>query len=313
MFGRRRFRILSVDGGGVRGSFPAAFLARMEELLGKDANISDYFDLCVGTSAGAVISLGLGAGLNAREIFVEYEAACRNIFGASKIVGRLSTARQKQSRMLAAFTEVLGERRLSDSRLNLLLTSYDLISQRPALYKTPHKKRNAQYSDVRMVDVAMGAAAIPVVLPAYDAPDGRKLVDGVVVANDPTVLGIVEAINCYGAQPRDIDVLSIGCLYDEYDFRKDLDGWTEWLPVLPFVLIRAQETTTQAIAHQLLGDNRRNLFRYNPAVPPHKYDYDDITIVPELRQLASCEAEQAFAELKNVFFQKRRSNYESNF
>ena len=302
MFGKKRFRILSIDGGGVRGSFPAAFLAHLEEKLGKNCNIGDYFDLCVGTSAGAVIALALGAGLNAREIFVEYEAACRNIFGSSKIIGRLATARQKQNRMLTAFTEVLGDRRLSDSQVKLLLVSYDLIGQRPALYKTPFGKNMEQYSDVRMVDVAMGSAAIPIVLPAYDAPDGRKLVDGVVVANDPTVLGIVEAINRYGIKLEQIDVLSIGCLYDEYDFHKNIDSWAEWLPVLPFVLIRAQETTTQFIANQLLGENRKNLFRFNPAVAPLKYDYDDIAIVPELRQIAVREADKAFSELKPIFF-----------
>ncbi|MFA6074819.1 MAG: patatin-like phospholipase family protein [Negativicutes bacterium] len=305
MFGKKRFRILSIDGGGVRGCFPAAFLARLEQLLGNNTNIGGYFDLCVGTSAGAVIALALGAGLNAHEIFVEYEAACRNIFGSSKIIGRLLTARQKQAKMLTAFTEVLGDRRLSDSKVNLLLTSYDLIEQRPALYKTPFTENIDGYSDVRMVDVAMGAAAVPVILPAYDSPDGRKLVDGVVVANDPTVLGIIEAINRYRIKPEDIDVLSIGCLFDEYDFHKNIDGWAEWLPLLPFVLIRAQETTTQVIALQLLGNNRKNLFRFNPAVPPLKYDYDDITIVPELRRLAAQEADKAFLELKSVFLKNK--------
>ena len=298
----KRFRILSIDGGGVRGSFPAAFLAQLEEKLGNNTNIADYFDLCVGTSAGAVIALALGAGLNAREVFVEYEAACRNIFGSSKIIGRLSTSRQKQSRMLAAFTEVLGDRRLSDSKVNLLLTSYDLIGQQPALYKTPNPNCSENYSDVRMVDVAMGAAAIPVILPAYDSPDGKKLVDGVIVANDPTVLGIIEAINRYGIKPEKIDVMSIGCLYDQYDFHKNIDSWAEWLPLLPFVLIRAQEATTQAVAYQLLGKNRKNLFRFNPAVAPLKYDYDDIAIVPELRQIAVREADLALAELLPIFF-----------
>ena len=298
---KRRFKILSIDGGGTRGGFPAAFLATIEERLRLD-NIGDYFDLCVGTSAGAIISLGLGSGLNARDVFVEYETACRNIFGVNKIAGRLVPPRMKQARMLAALTAVLGDKRMSDSKVDLLVTTYDLVNQQPALYKTPHCASKECYSDVRMVDVAMGAAAIPVIFPAYDAPDGRKLVDGLVVANDPTLFGIIEAVRYYRQDPDNVDVLSIGCLHDEYDFHKNIDGWAEWLPILPHVLIRAQETTSQALAKELLGSSHRNLFRYNPAVPPQKYEYDDVAIIPELRRIAAAEAEKACAELQEKFF-----------
>ncbi|MGB0083753.1 MAG: patatin-like phospholipase family protein, partial [Rhodomicrobiaceae bacterium] len=51
-------RILSIDGGGIRGVFPAAFLARLEEYL--DHPIGWYFDLIAGTSTGGIIAIGLG-------------------------------------------------------------------------------------------------------------------------------------------------------------------------------------------------------------------------------------------------------------
>ena len=52
------FRILSIDGGGIKGIFPAAFLAEIELLTGKSA--ANHFDLIVGTSTGGIIALGLG-------------------------------------------------------------------------------------------------------------------------------------------------------------------------------------------------------------------------------------------------------------
>lgn len=67
---QRRFQILSLDGGGIRGLFAAAILARWEENLG--APIANHFDLVTGTSTGGIIALGLGLGLRPREIVQFY-------------------------------------------------------------------------------------------------------------------------------------------------------------------------------------------------------------------------------------------------
>ena len=64
------FKILSIDGGGIKGIAPASFLANIEERTGK--KIIDYFDLIVGTSTGGIIALGLGLGFSAREILSLY-------------------------------------------------------------------------------------------------------------------------------------------------------------------------------------------------------------------------------------------------
>src|ERR1700693_1007891 len=65
------FRILSLDGGGIRGVFPAAFLARLEEHL--EHPMGRYFDLIAGTSTGGIIAIGLGLGLSAKDILRLYE------------------------------------------------------------------------------------------------------------------------------------------------------------------------------------------------------------------------------------------------
>ena len=64
----RDFRILSIDGGGIRGIFPAAVLAEFEASLGLGELIADHFDLAAGTSTGGIIALGLGADKTAAEI-----------------------------------------------------------------------------------------------------------------------------------------------------------------------------------------------------------------------------------------------------
>ena len=66
------FRILSIDGGGIKGIFPAAVLASLEQECLEGETIGDYFDLVAGTSTGGIIALGLGAGMTASEILGMY-------------------------------------------------------------------------------------------------------------------------------------------------------------------------------------------------------------------------------------------------
>jgi uncharacterized protein len=72
------FRVLSLDGGGIRGVFPAAFLARLEEHL--EYPIGRYFDLIAGTSTGGIIAIGLGLGLTAGDILRLYVEQGPTIF-----------------------------------------------------------------------------------------------------------------------------------------------------------------------------------------------------------------------------------------
>ena len=71
-------RILTIDGGGIKGVFPAAFLATVEDAI--ECNVADYFDLIVGTSTGGIIALGLGLGLSAKELLAFYEEHGPTIF-----------------------------------------------------------------------------------------------------------------------------------------------------------------------------------------------------------------------------------------
>src|SRR3546814_11307219 len=65
------YRVLTIDGGGIKGVFAASFLAEIADTLG--GKLSDHFDLLSGTSTGGLIALGLGLGLSAREVLASYE------------------------------------------------------------------------------------------------------------------------------------------------------------------------------------------------------------------------------------------------
>src|SRR5688572_7736617 len=98
-------RILAIDGGGIKGAFPAAFLAQIEERVGEP--IADYFDLIAGTSTGGIIALGLGLGLSAKEILELYEKNGRRIFPHSLGFSFRGVFRAKYAK--AALPDVLKE------------------------------------------------------------------------------------------------------------------------------------------------------------------------------------------------------------
>ena len=77
-------RILSIDGGGIKGVFPAAFLAKLEEEI--DGEIWEYFDLITGTSTGGIIAIGLSLGVSASEISDLYQEKGPAIFSQQQSI-----------------------------------------------------------------------------------------------------------------------------------------------------------------------------------------------------------------------------------
>lgn len=80
---RTPFKILSIDGGGIRGMMPARLLSELEDELtreGKNPRLCDYFDLICGTSTGGIIALGLALGMPAQDVLKLYRDNASNIF-----------------------------------------------------------------------------------------------------------------------------------------------------------------------------------------------------------------------------------------
>ena len=115
--GDRRFQVLALDGGGVRGIFTAALLAGLEEDVGSP--VVDHFDLVVGTSTGGIVALGLGAGMTPRQILDFYVGERHGDLRRRRRwthVQRLFRAKYRADGLHAALRGVFGERLLGESR-----------------------------------------------------------------------------------------------------------------------------------------------------------------------------------------------------
>ena len=212
------FRILSLDGGGIRGVFPAAFLARLEEHL--DHPIGHYFDLIAGTSTGGIIAIGLGLGLSARDILKLYVEQGPAIFdqehGAienwlrQKVRGmaHLFVTKHSSEPLRRALDGVLGQRRLGESRTRLVIPAWHPVLERVYIYKTAHHPRLETDYKQPAIDAAMATAAAPTFLKPHMTESAVELVDGGVWANNPIGVAAIEAIGMLGWPGDRLKILS---------------------------------------------------------------------------------------------------------
>ena len=220
----RSYKILSLDGGGIRGVFPAAFLAKLEEQVG--APVGSYFDLIAGTSTGGVIAIGLGLGLPAGEILRLYEEQGPAIFDQGhgpvedwvrqrvRGVRHLFSSKYSSTSLREALAGILGQRQFGESRARLLIPAWHPMLERVYIYKTAHHPRlETDYKGLAL-DAAMATAAAPAFLKPHVTRKSIELVDGGVWANNPIGAATVEAVGLLNWPAVRLKILSVGTTND---------------------------------------------------------------------------------------------------
>lgn len=225
------FRILSLDGGGIRGLFIARFLANLEAQLKRDGNLAtslyQHFDLICGTSTGGIIALALALGMPAQELVDLYAHHATDIFGSGRsFFSRLGTAQypnQKLEALLKAKFQPYspnGDTRLGHAKTRVCIPVFNATSGRVNVYKTCHHPGLIRDYHIPAYQVAMSTAAAPTYFnpysPTYLTNETQEKVtithniDGGIFANNPALIGLTEAHRALEIPWADIRILSIG-------------------------------------------------------------------------------------------------------
>lgn len=254
-----RYQILSLDGGGIKGLFAAAILAQLEEDLA--TTVADHFDLIVGTSAGGIIALGLGAGRRPREMVEFFARDGQSIFGNPlgwRTLRRYWKRKYSHEALKAALQRYLGDRRLADSKKALVVPSYNLDRDDVYLFKTPHHPRLVRDGKQPMWRVGLATSAAPTYFPACCEVDHIRLIDGGIWANNPAMVGVVEAVSMFNIPLDAISVLSISTTTPAIERGASLSGgglW-QWKSAAIDVALRGQSRGVQAQVQHLIGLER---------------------------------------------------------
>ena len=258
----RPFRILSLDGGGIKGIFPAAVLTGLEEGYLAGQSVGDYFDLLAGTSTGGILALGLGAGLTAGEMLRMYLEEGHRVFpskerGLTGRARRLVSAQYDRGPLDELLNRRLGEKTLRESRRRLLIPSTEGRNGEVWVFKTPHHPDYKLDGDERMASVAAATSAAPTYFTPFEQGDYTYL-DGGVWANNPTMAALVEALSCFTTRREDVRILSIGCGENPFQITEGQarkSGMVHWRGIIA-VAMQLQSVTAVNQAGLLIGRDR---------------------------------------------------------
>jgi patatin-like phospholipase/acyl hydrolase len=288
------FKILAIDGGGIRGVIPGMFMAEIERRTGQP--ISQLFDLIAGTSTGGVLALGMtvpgedghprytandGIGFYEDEGPAIFE---RSLWRTLATVGNLSDERYPSEPVEAALEKYFGDSMLSEALTDVLITSYDIERRIPWFFRS-FRARSLPSYDFPMKWVARATSAAPTYFETakLDAEDGSNyytLIDGGVFANNPTMCAYVDAMRHYPGHDDHL-VVSLGTGgYTKsipYAGAKDwgLIGWVR--PIID-ILMHGVNETVHYQAQSLLSlaeDGRERYYRFQVQLDDHNDAMDN--------------------------------------
>ena len=308
----RKRRILTLDGGGILGTFPAAFLAGIEHQLGHP--ISNYFDLICGTSTGGIIAIGLGLGLSASDILTIYQDGAA-IFGQNYhpaknfVLNRLRGVKWLVRRKYSSdvlrdkLVEALGDRKLGEAARRLVIPAWSPVAQRVYIYKTAHHPRFTTDYNSLAVDAALATSAAPTFFQQHITSDDVGLIDGGIWANNPIAVAVTEAIGVLQWPADSLHVLSLGCLNEAYNLPKGA-GIGLLAQKLVKLFMDGQSHGAMGIAKLLTGHEheRKAIYRIDHTVPANRYTLDGVEAIQDLKGLGFTLAREQLPILKPIFF-----------
>jgi uncharacterized protein len=217
-----KFKILSIDGGGVKGLYSSTILEHLERKYG--GSCSDYFDMICGTSTGGLIALGLSQKISASDMSKIYTEHGKDIFPKqSKLKGLLKQTlwkgKFKDDALKKVLADIFGNKVIGESNNLLCIPSYSFTDARPWVFKYDHKEGQGLDRDnkAKYVDVALATSAAPTYLPLAEIAmyDHKQFIDGGVWANNPSLCGLLEALQYFvgeGKQYESVQILSVSSL-----------------------------------------------------------------------------------------------------
>lgn len=266
-------RVLAVDGGGIRGAAAAEFLRLLEASLGRP--LGEQFDLFAGTSTGAIIAGALGVkGMKAAEIAELYNfdnaTAIMNKSLWDRAVGLVQAEPKYDGKGKRQVLEhYFGTTLFGEAKRHTLVVTYDVEKRVSAVMKSNHP----EHVGMAAVEVIDASSAAPIYFPTVQA-GGRWLIDGGVVANNPSLCAYAEAVKLWPGE--ELRLLSVGTGRRTRPISgPDSRDWgaLEWV-IHDLLGVVMDESVVEYQAQTLLGDAA--YVRVNSDLTPESGVLDDL-------------------------------------
>jgi patatin-like phospholipase/acyl hydrolase len=274
----KAFRILAIDGGGMLGIYSAAMIEAIEKHYKKKA--TDHFDLIVGTSAGAIIACGLACGLSGGDMRDFFASKGPAIFGNNiegsfidwlrKIKQIFFSSKHNNKRLLEEYKVLYGDRKFRDAPCYLCINTFNVSKGRTRIFKTPHNKKHLQLREIPFWKAVACSSAAPTYLPEYfpgfdnESDDGYT--DGGVWANNPSIIGLIEAKKYFLKRGQKVVILSVASYLEGIKRKDRLNSFLNWGLDIINVFMTAQSASSEYMARQITGNEGHPYMRMEPDV-----------------------------------------------
>jgi predicted acylesterase/phospholipase RssA len=209
------YRLLTLDGGGVRGIIPVVWLERLERYL--NGPVHAHVDLIAGTSVGAILGCGFAMGMSAAQARQMWLDGAAVAFAKPKTFAEHGRRMASRAGLMTKYDasgleellrSIFGEVRLGDLARPVLALTYDLQEMHVRVFsslKEEHKR-------LPVWEVCRASTAAPLFwdahMMAYDGSGVKHpMADGGMTANNPVVVALSESVSkttCHG-RPVKID------------------------------------------------------------------------------------------------------------
>ena len=280
------FKILSLDGGGVRGIFSARVLDLMNDALG--INVCNTFDLLVGTSTGSIVAAAIATGHSLSELVSDYECFAPLIF--KKRVSARGLLRSKyDNNVLETFLrESFGEVTLGDIKVPLIINATNVSTGSVHVFKSSYQedRRGGDYfrdGDVPLYKAVLASCSAPTYFDPVEI-SGDLVCDGGLWANNPALVGYVDATRNFNRTTVNTRILSIGTGNPQQFYLPSkrwglVTGWKKG-KIVNFAML----SQTQYAENCLGLIMPENIRRINPEI--ENWKLDDCKALPALKSLA---------------------------
>lgn len=256
------YKILSLNGGGIRGYITTLVLMELEKLA--KVKIGGLFDLVCGTSAGAIIGAGADHLPASHMAHLVRDVLPKDLFAKNFMsFGGLLRTKYDTDRKNKALKEVIAD---TPHNIDYAFVAYDIAHRRPVIFNSLEDSVSSKAlftSKYSMKDAVCASSAAPIYWDPYQL-DNMILVDGAYFANDPTSVGLKLALDGQRCL-EDIMIVNIGTGYetDKFNFKNGHNPLKWMMPTLS-IMMNSQVQHTNLIYHQESAINY-----YNFDIPLH--------------------------------------------
>ncbi|MCK8137620.1 CBASS cGAMP-activated phospholipase [Pseudoalteromonas sp. 2CM28B] len=227
------FKILSIDGGGIRGVYPAHILKCFEEKLG--INLLESFDMIAGTSTGSIIAAGVACNIRPAEMVNMYKEYGVDIFKKKKsripfkklknVAQPLLESVYDSGSLSNVLNGVFNDITLGQVAKPLILPATDVGNGGVHVFKSPYHPDFIRDKSVKVKDAVLASCSAPTFFDPHKV-DEYLLSDGGLWANNPALVAVIDAQKRLGINYDDIQVVSIGTGHSKVAYGlKHKGGW----------------------------------------------------------------------------------------